>query len=121
MDALSRWTFWALQVLLATTTYVQIVGKHIEMMSGLDRLQNLNSTDTFSAAPHGCNGTCSGTAEYVQIGGTVAVFLLFGWKIGILFHNRRAHFCILCWRVAKGHAAQMLGDLAKRAHGEEPG
>ncbi len=91
------------------------------MMSGLDRLQNLGLyRQLFGGAPW-VQWYMFRYSGIFQIGGTVAVFLLFGWKIGILFIIAALIFCVLCRRVAKGHAAQMLGDLAKRAHGEEPG
>jgi hypothetical protein len=37
----TEWKYWAMILLLFATTYVQVVGKQIELLSGFDRLTNL--------------------------------------------------------------------------------
>jgi hypothetical protein len=41
------------------------------------------------------------------------MFVLFGWKIGVLTIIAAPVFCLLAWRIARAHAGQMLADISQ--------
>jgi hypothetical protein len=104
---------WAMLLILIATTYVQIVGKQVELQSGADRLQHPDLyRHLFGGAPW-IQWPMYRWSGFIQIGGIALTVWGFGWKTAVLLLVGLIVFGLFMMRVAKGHAAQMIADLGK--------
>ena len=93
------------------TTYVQLVGKQIELLSGADRLQHLDTYRYLFGGPPWVQWVMFRWGGFIQIIGAAISLWRFGWKAALLLTIGLAVFGILLRRIARGHAVQMLADL----------
>jgi len=116
---LADWRGLCLTALLLATTCVQIVGKNVELLSGLDRLRNLGTYRyLFSGAPW-MPWLMFRWSGLIQIATVLTVGILFGWKAAVLTTVAVPMFGFAIWRIARSHAVGMIEDVRKRVRDEE--
>lgn len=118
---LTDWRGLCLAAVLLTTTYVQIVGKNVELLSGFDRLRNLGTYRYLFGGPPWIQWLMFRWSGFIQIAIVVAAGVLFGWKAAILTAVAPIVFGFAIWRIARGHAVGMIEDVQKRIRNVEPG
>ena len=120
MGALSHWEFWALAALLLSTAYVQLVGFQIETLSGINRLRNLDFYRVLFGGIPWVQWFMFRYAGIIQIGCGIALFLTFGWRVATLTASAVLVLALLpLWHIARGHARQMLADIAERVQRDD--
>lgn len=112
------WRQGVVVIVLLATTYVQSVGKNVELLSGLDRLKNLRTYRFLFGGPPWIAWLMFRWGGIIQVAGLILVFVWFGWKAMILTAITVLMFAVLTWRVARRHALEMFRDVQKRIEDE---
>lgn len=118
---LISWMGWIILVVLFCTTYIQLVGKQIELLSGADRVQRLDVYRYLFGGPPWIQWPMFRWSGFIQVLGLIVATWRFGWKAGSLLAVGLTLFGILLRRIARGHAVQMLADLEKRVSDQPEG
>jgi hypothetical protein len=113
---LTSWTGWIILVALLATTYVQLVGKQVELLSGADRLKHLDAYRYLFGGPPWVQWAMFRWGGFVHIIGAAVSLWRFGWRATLMLTVGLVIFGILSRRIARGHAMQMLVDLEKTKH-----
>lgn len=116
---LSSWIGWSIIAFLLATTYVQVVGKQIELKSGADRLKHPALYRHLFGGPPWIQWLMYRWSGFIQIGGVALTVWLYGWKSGLFLFIGFVCFGLLMMRTAGSHAAQMIADLQKQHTDEE--
>lgn len=119
LDWLTDWRAWAIVGVLVVTTYIQIVGKHIQFLSGLDRVDNLRTYRFLFGGPPWVQWLMFRWSGFIQILGIIAVAVFFGWRALLVTIAAMATFTVLVWRLARGHATEMVKVLEKAMHEQQ--
>jgi hypothetical protein len=107
---LADWRWWAMMVLLGLVAYVQAVGFHVERVSGIERLTNL---DTYHLLFRGLPWVPFRYGGILQIVGLGAIPFLFGWRAAFVSWISFVTLCLALFSVARGHAVTMLEQVAE--------
>src|SRR5690242_17137581 len=116
---LADWRGWLIIAVLFATTYVQTVGKHVELMSGLDRLEHLPIYRSLFGGPPWVPWIMFRWGGIIQVAAIIAVWLVFGWKAAALTVVAWLIELALVWRIARGHAVEIFRDVQKRTQDRE--
>ena len=111
---LSSWIGWLIVVTLFCTTYVQLVGKQVELLSGADRVRRLDIYRHLFGGPPWVQWHMFRWSGFIQVMGAAISLWLFGWRPTLLLILGLVYFGIFLKRIAGGHAAQMLVNLDKK-------
>lgn len=114
MDALLQWKFWTLSGIFVCTLYVQFVGNQVEKLTGVERVSNLVFYRRLFGGPPWLPWLFFRFGGIIQVACATAMFLLFGWKVGMSVIAAVPVFCLLAWRIARAHATQILAEIAGR-------
>jgi hypothetical protein len=111
---LTDWKGWLLIALLAATGYAQDVGFHFEKLTGLRRISSFQTYRLIFGTAY----PLFRWGEFIRIAGVGTILWLYGWRTTIFVIAGMLIFCLALWRVTRGHAQIMLGqvnDLMARA------
>ena len=111
---LTSWIGWVILVTLLCTTYVQLVAKQVELLSGADRIRRLDVYRHLFGGPPRVRWLMFRWSGFIQVMGAAISLWLFGWGATLLLTAGLAVFGISLKRIACGHAAQLLVNLEKK-------